>query len=195
GRAAPHARAMKPTSSPGCRIALGVRDLWQVGTRRPSRGPGASMHRDFETTFFMTGAISRDWESCQFPFVLDEKATVVAGGAVGKRRERHERFFIAPLGRSQSEPRRRLALASGFALFRLSGINRIDAPGSAAGRAGRPRWARILTITGGSSMAALRQVSRQAMIFKLPPPFGHCSMSMSKTRLISLAQLMRARAP
>jgi hypothetical protein len=33
----------------------------------------------------MTGAISRDWESCQFPFVLDEKATVVAGGAVGKR--------------------------------------------------------------------------------------------------------------
>jgi hypothetical protein len=25
----------------------------------------------------MTGAISRDWESCQFPFVLDEKATVV----------------------------------------------------------------------------------------------------------------------
>ena len=27
------------------------------------------------------------------------------------------------------------------------------------------------------------------MIFKLPPQFGQCSMSMSKTRLSSLAQL------
>ena len=35
-------------------------------------------------------------------------------------------------------------------------------------RVGRPRWARILTITGGSSMAALRRGSGQAMIFKLP---------------------------
>ena len=51
-------------------------------------------------------------------------------------------------------------------------------------RVGRPRWARILTITGGSSMAA--------MLFKLPPQFGQCSMSMSKTRLSSLAQLRRA---
>src|SRR5215813_11360451 len=33
----------------------------------------------------MTGAISQDWESCQFPFVLDEKATVVAGGAAGEQ--------------------------------------------------------------------------------------------------------------
>src|SRR5215813_4707470 len=51
----------------------------------------------------MAGAISQDWESCQFPFVLDEKATVVAGGAAESGRERRERFFIAPLGRSQSE--------------------------------------------------------------------------------------------
>jgi hypothetical protein len=29
------------------------------------------------------------------------------------------------------------------------------------------------------------------MIFKALPQFGHCSMSMSKTRLSSLAQLMR----
>jgi len=36
---------------------------------------------------------------------------------------------------------------------------------------------RILTITGGSSIAA--------MIFKAPPQFGQCSMSMSKTRLSS----------
>ena len=30
------------------------------------------------------------------------------------------------------------------------------------------------------------------MLFKLPPQFGQCSMSMSKTRLSSLAQLRRA---
>src|SRR5262249_15694849 len=35
-------------------------------------------------------------------------------------------------------------------------------------RLGKPRWVRILRITGGSSMAALRRVSGQAMIFKLP---------------------------
>jgi hypothetical protein len=38
---------------------------------------------------------------------------------------------------------------------------------------------RILMITGGSSMAA--------MIFKAPPQFGQCSMSMSKTRFSSRA--------
>jgi hypothetical protein len=30
------------------------------------------------------------------------------------------------------------------------------------------------------------------MIFKAPPQFGQCSMSMSKTRLSSRAQLVRA---
>ena len=43
------------------------------------------------------------------------------------------------------------------------------------------------TITGGSSMAAI--------IFKLPPQFGQCSMSMLKTRLSKRAQLRRADAP
>ena len=36
-------------------------------------------------------------------------------------------------------------------------------------------------------------VEGAAMIFKLPPQFGQWAMSMSKTRLSSLAQLMRAR--
>ena len=97
-------------------------------------------------------------------------------------------FLMAPLARTQSERRRRLALASGFRLLRSFGIDRLDAPAQRGGaRVGRPRWLRILTITGGSSMAA--------MIFKLPPQFGQCSMSMSKTRLSSRAQLMRAGAP
>src|SRR5262249_13144429 len=39
----------------------------------------------------------------------------------------------------------------------------------------RPRWVSILTITGGSSIAAI--------IFKAPPQLGQCSRSMSKTRL------------
>ena len=56
---------------------------------------------------------------------------------------------ITPLARTQSERRRRLALATGFRLLRLSGINRIAAQGSVAGRGwAGPRGARILTITG-----------------------------------------------
>jgi hypothetical protein len=39
------------------------------------------------------------------------------------------------------------------------------------------------------------RVEGAAMIFKAPPQFGQCSMSMSKTRLSSWAQLMRAGAP
>ena len=41
----------------------------------------------------------------------------------------------------------------------------------------------------------LSLVEGAAMIFKLPPQFGQWSMSISKTRLSSLAQLMRAGAP
>ena len=80
------------------------------------------------TTFSMTAAISQDSESCQFPFVLDEKATVVAGGAVGKPVEQGVKRCLIPLARTQSERRRRLALASGFLLLRSFGIDRLDAP-------------------------------------------------------------------
>ena len=56
-------------------------------------------------------------------------------------------------------------------------------------RVGRPRWA--------EDFDNHRRIfdSMAAMIFKLPPQFGQCSMSMSKTRLSSLAQLRRAGAP
>ena len=33
----------------------------------------------------MAGAIAQDRESCQFPFVLDEKPTVVSVGSAGER--------------------------------------------------------------------------------------------------------------
>jgi hypothetical protein len=75
-----------------------------------------------------------------------------------------------------------------FSQIYLTSLTVKDRIGARAGaRVGRPRWLRILTITGGSSMAA--------MIFQAPPQFGQCSMSMSKTRLSSRAQLMRAGAP
>jgi hypothetical protein len=44
-------------------------------------------------------------------------------------------------------------------------------------------------------MPVLSLVEGAAMTFKLPPQFGQCSMSMSKTPLSSLAQLRRAGAP
>jgi hypothetical protein len=47
--------------------------------------------------------------------------------------EAREVLRIAPLARTQSERRRRLALATGFRLLRLSGIDRIAAPESVAG--------------------------------------------------------------
>ena len=51
-----------------------------------------------------------------------------------QRSEAREVCRITPLARTQSERRRRLALATGFRLLRLSGINRIAAQGSVAGR-------------------------------------------------------------
>ena len=43
--------------------------------------------------------------------------------------------------------------------------------------------------------ACPERIEGAAMIFKAPPQFGQRSMSMSKTRLSSLAQLRRAGAP
>src|SRR5215510_12763482 len=65
-------------------------------------------------------------KSCGLVGVLDGR---VGGGAE-----------IAPVGRAQSERRRRLALAGGFRLLRSSGIDRLDALARAAApQVGRPR--------------------------------------------------------
>jgi len=49
----------------------------------------------------MAKAITQDRESCQFPFVLHEKPTVVPGrlGQSGVRK----RFLMTPLARTQSQ--------------------------------------------------------------------------------------------
>src|SRR5262245_57764892 len=49
-------------------------------------------------------------------------------------REASERLLTETLGGTQSERPRRLALAGGFRLLRLFGIDRLDAPAHAAGR-------------------------------------------------------------
>ena len=88
------------------------------------------------------------------PFLLDKNPLLYQAARPESGREAREMFLIAPLARIQSEQRRRLALASGFRFLRLSGNKyRLDAPGARGGaRIGRPRWLRILIITGGSSM-------------------------------------------
>jgi len=73
-------------------------------------------------TFSMAGAISQDRESCQFPFLVDEKPTFVPGGSAGERSGGVRKVPVVPLARIQSERLRRLALGGGFRLLRLSGI-------------------------------------------------------------------------
>jgi hypothetical protein len=67
-------------------------------------------------------------------FLFDENPDVASAGSAAQRSEAREVCRITPLARTQSERRRRLALATGFRLLRLSGINRIAAQGSVAGR-------------------------------------------------------------
>jgi hypothetical protein len=98
-------------------------------------------------------------------FLFDENPDVASAGsggaAVGGARSAPDHA-----ARSNSE---RAPPSAGvgrrYSAVRWSGINRLDEPGSAEEAwVGRPRWLRILTITGGSSIAA--------MIFKAPPQFG-----------------------
>ena len=105
------------------------------------------------------------------------------------RSEARDLFLIAPQ-RSNSER----AAPSACAGRRFSApqivwnrsTRRAGARGGA--RVGRPRWLRILMITGGSSTPEQR-VKGAAMIFKALPQFRQCWMSRSKTRLSSQAQL------
>ena len=92
------------------------------------------MDRIFKRPFLWPELYRRTGESCQFLFCLMKNPLLYRAARPESGREARERFLIAPLARTQSERRRRLALASGFRLLRLSGINRLDAPASAAGR-------------------------------------------------------------
>jgi hypothetical protein len=68
------------------------------------------------------------------PFLLDKNPLLYQAAWPESGREVRERSFMAPLARTQSERRRRLALASGFRVLRLSGIDRLGELGHGAGR-------------------------------------------------------------
>src|SRR5215470_9032516 len=52
------------------------------------------------------------------PFLLDENPLLYRSACAESSREASERFLMETLGRTQSERRRRLALAGGFRLLR-----------------------------------------------------------------------------
>src|SRR5215510_11159327 len=101
----------------------------------------------------MAGSIAQDRESCQFPFVLDEKPTVVSVGLAGEQSGGKRKISYGD-ARSNSER----AAPSACVGRRLSApqivwnrsTRRAGARGGA--RVGRPRWLRILMITDGPSM-------------------------------------------
>src|SRR5215472_16223110 len=100
----------------------------------------------------MTGAISQDRESCQFLFCLTKTPPLYRSARPERDWEGRERLFMELLARTQSERRRRIALAGWFSAVRLSGIDRLRRAGERGGaRVRSPKWLRILTITGGSS--------------------------------------------
>ena len=71
------------------------------------------MNRIFKP-FFYDGVISQDGESCQFLFCLIKNPVLCWAARPESSREAREVSQIAPLARTQSERRRRLALASSF---------------------------------------------------------------------------------
>src|ERR687892_270568 len=136
----------------------------------------------------MTGAISQDWESCQFPFVLDEKPTFVPGGSAGEGSGGKRKVSYGDARSNSEQAAPSACVGKRYSVAQIVWNKSTRRAGERGGaRGGRPRWLRILTITGGSSIAA--------MIFKAPPQLGQCFTAMSKTRLSSRAQLMRGVSP
>src|ERR687891_1959974 len=127
------------------------------------------MDRIFKRPFLWPERYRRPAE-LSIPFLLDEKSAVVPVRLAGEQSGGKRKVSYGD-ARSNSER----AAPSACVGRRLSAPqivwNRSTRRAGARGgpRVGRPRWLRILTITGGSSMAA--------MIFKAPPQFGQCSMS------------------
>src|SRR5215472_14851367 len=97
-------------------------------------------------------------------------------------REVRKRFLMAPLARTQSERRRRLALAGGFRLLRLSGIDRLDAPGTRRRAGWQAQMAEDLVDHRRIFDACPERVEGAAIIFKAPPQLGQCSISPCRHR-------------
>src|SRR5215467_6788200 len=65
----------------------------------------------------MSGAISQDRESCQFPSWLMKNPILDRAARPESGQDARERFLRAPFALNSSERRRRLALAGGFRLL------------------------------------------------------------------------------
>src|SRR6516162_6424635 len=91
----------------------------------------------------MAGAIAQDRESCQFPFVLGEKPTVVAVELVGGRSGGARKV---PCGAARSNSERAAPSACVDKQFSAAQIVWNRSTRRAGARVGRPRWLRILTI-------------------------------------------------
>src|SRR5262252_5983431 len=66
-----------PPPSPSCACATSTRNTastraHMILTHIFPPLTSARKDRIFKPSFFMAGAIAQDWQSCQFPFVLDE---------------------------------------------------------------------------------------------------------------------------
>src|SRR5262245_22328461 len=81
------------------------------------------MYRKFKPPFFWP-AIAQDRQSCQSHFCLMKNPLLYRSARPESDREASERFLMETLGRTQSERRRRLALAGGFRFLTSSGIDR-----------------------------------------------------------------------
>src|SRR5262245_53519248 len=82
----------------------------------------------FSNDLFYDLAISQPRQSCQFLFRLMKNPLLYQSAWPESSREASERFLMETLARTQSERRRRLALAGGFRLLRSFEIDRLDAP-------------------------------------------------------------------
>src|SRR5439155_19106485 len=99
--------------------------------------------RIFKPPFLLAGAISQDRESCQFPFVLDKKPTIVSVGSAGER-SGGARKISCGAARSNSERAAPSACVgkrfSAAQIIWNRSTRRAGARGGA--RVGRPRWLR-----------------------------------------------------
>src|SRR5215831_3629352 len=79
-----------PPPSPSCACASPTRNTantraHMVLTHIFPPLTSARKDRIFKPPFFMAGAIAQDRQSCQFPFVLDEKPAIVSVGSAEER--------------------------------------------------------------------------------------------------------------
>src|SRR3989442_15816850 len=104
----------------------------------------------------MAGAIAQDRQRCQFPFLVDEKPTFVPGGSAGERSGGARKISCGVARSNSGRAAPSACVGKRFSAAQIIWNKSNRCAGERGGaRGGRPRWARILTITGGFSMAAV----------------------------------------